>query len=322
MKAPSAIRKALLLVSLVAALFLTGAWWISSPREPFYEGHDLSWWLFPMENAADHRALTREDFQAMGPTAVKWLIWTAEHGPTDEGRTGPPGRMHECLRKIFHRRMHVWDERVESLRMLAKLGPDAASAVPMLQRTLLGSDGYYASAAAGVLLAVEPAPRTVIEDGWREGSRIAREALVGAVGAHFEALNDPQAEEYAWCVQFLTRACADPDPGVRLSAVSGFFEPDESSVRTRAKEGVTPILAGFLLNAEPDVCVVALNAFPFSSPEAIGAIPRLVQFLNGPNLDVRSRVATILANMTSDPDPNVQKAAKDAIRNPSAPPDQ
>lgn len=290
-------RRLLLLLLTPAGLLGAFAWQlVRIPPDPICRGQHLSWWL-QNTRSANTTQLSTGDLRAVGPAAVRWLAYAAEHGHRPSRLRQPRGKfeshvwkLREWSDRLFHVQRDDYDERREALYCLNELGSDAAPAIPVLVRILQKSTKDYGSAAADALINSGPAAKEDILRLFAEGPRPIRVCLIMNL-PHYGAA---PAEN----LEYLMAGSRDPDPELRLTA---FYSLKNFCIRNRFSadtDRVVPFAIDFLSTSQ----VPAYERIEFLSSfgeRAAPAIPQLISLLDDP--EPTTRGAASFALTMADP---------------------
>ena len=201
----------------------------ADPPDPIYRGHRFSWWMHQDPHlAANH--LTLDEIREIGPDAVRWLAYTADH------QRGSGGPAKGGLRRRFDEFaaqargwLHVQDDNadidIDALGMLRGLGRDAEPAIPTLVRMIERMEDsrftseYRGRETAGALasigMAAFPEMRRILAMRSPEGR-----VVIIKVFDNLD-VNKMRDAERAQILEIFIGACKDPDEHVRVAAFCG-----------------------------------------------------------------------------------------------------
>jgi HEAT repeat protein len=183
------------------------------------------------------------------------------------------------------------------VRLLERMGPEAAEVVPALIEGLRDHDAEVRETAAGALVhiapkAVKAIPALVeaLEDRNANVRKAAAEAL-GSIG--------PEA---VTAVPALIEALEDDDWEVRGAAVVALGSMGPEAI---------PVLVEALGHKEPNVRWAAARALGCIGPEAVGAIPALIQALGDAESSVRAAASIALVDIGPEAVPMLIQVLRD-----------
>jgi hypothetical protein len=338
-----------LLLLLIAVMILgAAAWWTRPPRDPVIKGQRLSWWMYHKLYLNEDLSLNSGEVLSAGPDAIKRLMWAAEHGhqAKSKGRTAPPkSTFAQWVDARWRRWFHVgyddeYDERYAALSFLLSMTPDAAPAVPVLERVLCNSaesepiDAGRKRYAAQTLVWIGPPAWPAIEDIFRTGGGDVRLLLVKNVfdpifalknyPPELAALKRPSQEEFDWAFAFMVKASADRNLSIRSAAASELAKMRERPEGARLAAVAVPAMVDLLSDADPVVRGIALDFFEASGPEARAVSPQLRELVDDEDATVRAKaIRTVgkihgvdrrevdrLQALAADPNADVRKEVK------------
>jgi hypothetical protein len=296
----------LFLVVGVVAGFL--CWFLTLPPDPLYKGHRLSWWVEHSQDPMAH-LFNANSIREIGAPAIRWLTYKAEHGRIPR-RSIPTSATGQFLRKcsdLFRRAFHIiddeYDERKEALFYLGRLGPDAAPAIPALERILISEtpinsglpamDGIvfsndYSTLAADILITIGPQARATTLKLFTEGSATVRRRLISSL--------DPTLRSDL-LFEYLALSCRDPDLENRKQAFLVIKRLSEHAPDT--VETLFPIALPLLAEETTPPREGLVDWLGSLGERATPAIPHLLPLFDDPSPAVRS--STVYALTTIDP---------------------
>lgn len=290
--------------------------WLAAPHEPTYGGRPLSVRLGQLADADYQvRAEAAKTLDNLGPEAVR---------PLAEALRARDGRLHQAWRAL---RLRITPQatpgpelarvREQAAGLLARLGPAASGAAPVLVETLADPDSEVRRAVQGALGRVGPAAVPELVAGLRHAQPMVRrqaaellaqraqfgDAIDAALGPLAASLGDhhPGVRQAAatslgafpnlpqTVVDRLEGAAADPAIEVRLAAIVPLgglsVEPGKARI----------ILKRLIVDPEPRVKVQAARALWRQTGETNEALPVLVGQLH--DYEVHWQAALALGDM-------------------------
>ena len=236
------LKKQWLVLLFAAASGLVIVFWLPGrfDREPRYQGKPASYWLDRRDNR-EEVGPSNEAFTAMGREAVWFLVKIVGKSPPWQVRKlsefASNHRLPAWLECRLPNTRHLQFRRVMAAHYLAKLGPDAESALPTLWRILADpSESWEMKAAvSSALFSMGEKTAPLMPEFVRclkhadRSTRIAAAELLGALG--------PKGKP---AVPALAEALRDPDPNVRKAVFDALVKLGASSA------DLTQILRGLL----------------------------------------------------------------------------
>ena len=235
-RAPLPIGRLPLVVLALVIVALGGAWWWTRPPlEPVIDGKNLSAWIDPRYGVSTRnlrvtapQSITAGQLHACGPAAVTWLAYWVEHGRNEHSNPLDPFGRRRAGAQLFSKAPD-WLRRLipdkwgglrgsppklqgaSAADALRLLGPEAAPAIPALERALKNEDHAPVYAVAAALQAIGPASWPVVERALARETKTARVALLSTL---FNRINSdrPAADEMSHVLAVL-------DPSVRPGRV-------------------------------------------------------------------------------------------------------
>jgi hypothetical protein len=311
------------------------------PREPVVREHPISWWL---KNSMffDGISLGADDCREAGPDAIRFLIYTLDHG--NVGRDGPkPWLVRQWERFDYGIRLRFnfpidltrdAKDALEARRVLSSLHEDAAPAIPTCVRIIektpnrdLARDAR-AEAAARVLASIGSKALPEYLRLIRARPPETRGILIMHLTRDLET--EPLSEAgRTQVLDVLLSACRDPNDEVRYAVF-------KSIANFRQHHGFRPEMRPAIASAVDLLSKDEITStheyywiIGYYEQEASAAIPRLEQLLGNSNPNVAMEAATALALidptdrrvipllhsvLTSCPDTNMRHVARKTLR--------
>jgi hypothetical protein len=324
------------LVLLAAGIVVGASWWAGAPRDPSARGERLSQYVVDIPKDAGTKLPSTEQLEAFGPAGITWLTYMLENGRHPFHKHGrlPLDTAPDWLRRWLPeswggiRVLAFMDERVRAASLLSQLGPQAASAIPMLLRNLENED--VSQSAAYTLQAIGPAAWPTVQNSLDHGSPHARAALLMTMYVHLHVQGQEVSEVVASTIlDAIIKAMHDPDWGVRFEAANAVMNYLANRKNDARIDSAIPPLIELLSDRISPVVFQAASSLSLFEAKAAPAIPRFIELLDHSDPFVRSTVAGFLpsidqtekrsavrlrAMLRDDPVANCRQAAADALK--------
>lgn len=294
-------RKSLLRFLAIAAAILGGAWWWQRPPpEPVLSDFRLS------DGIRNSATLDADGIRAYGPAGITWLTYAVEHGrhPFIKRGSLPFDRAPGWLRSWIPEKWgglreppsSLEDERISASNALAKLGPDAAPAIPALARSIQNEDEQFAGSTASTLNAIGPASWPMVQGLLNNGSPQVREYLLATIWVRV----DPHAQnvsdaELARVSNALVNGLGDPAPIVRAATAISIAHCRRDWMDDTRWDSAIPPLIHLLHDSDNSVRYWALSTLFNFGTKVASAVPRLIELLEDKDAKIRYMAANVLS---------------------------
>ena len=301
------VRLVLALLSAVVVGLAVFVWWRRDiPPEPSFKGHPLSWWLTSERFMIGGNGITSDDIRGLGPDAVHWLAYTAEHGRLGRRASNTWLRRHwnsfaEWIR--FHAGSAPSSSELQegsyAIILLHDLGPDAAPAIPTLVRIIEKADARdfvenpRAIEAPGILTAIDSAALPEYRRLVSTRSPEVRDVLV----FFFTSRSKPEPASDTDCaltLDILMAGRQSTDEKIRHDALEGIaLLCRDHGFRPAMKPAIAATIDFVSQHQSPAELNIALLLGSYGK-EASAASPLLVKHLDAPDPGLVSGAAVAL----------------------------
>ena len=285
--------------------------YVSSSKEPSYQGKPLSEWIIPFCRATPAGLVVpggpvafnelqpvRLAIAAMGTNALPYLTARLRH------RESP---VHRTLRQLANKQslgqFRLADpsvERTRVIRALAILGPAAHQCIPDLARDL--TDPSVSQHASYALAAIGEDGVRVLLDGLTNRSAVVRMESAAAFVFYVPMIADVSAS-------YSTNQKANPISAELMAAGLSRIVQDSSSPHRIPALQRLGLLGPAASNAVPNLLLLLADTSPMRSVVRHGIVRALANIKNQPQL-----VVPALTNLLNDPDLGLRMAAANALR--------